>query len=273
MIRLLKIEMLKISSYKAFWFMISFYLLLLALMIFGIPGLIDYVAEKSGEPTRFRIFKAIVFNFPDIWQNIAFVASLRYFIKIILGLIVIILITSEYHFLTIRANIINGFSRSDFLLGKIEFIAVLSFVSTIVLFFSGLYLGFMNSGTTAIGDIFGKMIYLLGYFIELITFLFFCLFWGILLKKTGLSFIALFVYMIAEPIIEYNIPDSIGPYLPLNAMNNIIQSPNTSLIKVKTPDFNFDFQEFVAFGDVSLCLGYAALFILISWWLLKKRDI
>ena len=66
MIRLLKIELLKISSYKAFWFMIGFYLLLLALMIFGIPGLIDYVAEKSGEPTRFRIFKAIVFNFPDI---------------------------------------------------------------------------------------------------------------------------------------------------------------------------------------------------------------
>ncbi|MCB0804344.1 MAG: hypothetical protein KDC05_01020 [Bacteroidales bacterium] len=273
MIRLLKIELLKVTSYKAFWFMIGFYLLLLALMIFGIPGLIDYVAEKSGEPTQFRIFKAIVFNFPDIWQNIAFVASFRYFIKIILGLIVIILITSEYHFITIRSNIISGYSKNDFLLGKIEFIFLLGIVSTVVLFLSGLYLGFIHSSSTAIGDIFGKMIYLLAYFIELVTFLLFSLLWGVLLKRTGLAFIGLFVYLIAEPIIEYNLPKVISPYLPLNAMNNIIQSPNTSLIKVKTPDFNFDFQEFVSFTDVSICVGYAVLFVFLTWWIIKIRDI
>jgi len=82
MIRLLKIELRKHLSYRAFWLMIFFYAVLLAVMIFGIPGLIDYIAEKSGEPSRFRIFKAIVFNFPDIWQNITFVASTRFFIKL-----------------------------------------------------------------------------------------------------------------------------------------------------------------------------------------------
>ena len=273
MIRLLKIELLKVASYKAFWFMTGFYLLLLAFMIFGIPGLIDWVAEKSGEPTRFRIFKAIVFNFPDIWQNITFVASLRYFIKIILGLIVIILITSEFHFLTIRSSIINGLSRNDFLFGKIYFILALGITSTVVLFLSGIYLGLIHSSSTAFSDIFSKMGYLLGYFIELTTFLLFCLFCGILLKKTGLAFIALFVYLIAEPILEYNLPEGLAPFLPLNAMNNIIQSPNTSLIKVRTPDFNFDFQELIHLSDVALCLGYAFVFILLSWWILQKRDI
>jgi len=273
MMRLLKIELKKVLSYKAFWFMISFYSVLLAIMIFGIPGLIDYVAEKSGEPTRFRIFKAIVFNFPDIWQNIAYVASLRYFIKIILGIIIIILVTSEFHFQTVRANVINGYSRTDFISGKLSMILLLTIYSTIIIFLSGLYLGFTNSASTSASHIFGKLEYLAGYFLELFTFLVFCMFFAILLKRTGIAFIALFVYMIVEPIIDYKIPDAITPYLPLNAMNRIIQTPNTSLIKVKTSEFNFDFQEFIAPQDVAVCVGYAALFIVISLLILKQRDI
>lgn len=273
MIRLLKIELLKVLSYKAFWLMIAFYGILLAVMIFGIPGLIDYIAEKSGDPTQFRIFKAIVFNFPDIWQNITFVASMRFFIKIILGLVVIILITTEFHFLTIRANIINGLSRKDFLLGKIEMIILLSLFSTLVIFLSGIYLGFVHSSSKSVTDVFGKMIYLLGYFIEITTYLLFVLLFGILIKKTGLTFILHFVYFFIEPIIDYYLPDNIAEYLPINAMNSIIQSPNTSLIKVKTPGFDYDFQESISGGDVIVCIAYGVLFIWLSYLVLKKRDI
>jgi hypothetical protein len=273
MIRLLKIELLKVKSYKAFWLMLSFYGAILAFMIFGIPGLIDWIAEQSGEPTQFRIFKAIVFNFPDIWQNISFVASMRFFIKIILGLIVIMLITSEFHYLTIRGNIINGMSRKDFLVSKIEMIIFLSIFSTIILILSGFYLGFVHSSTVSIGKIFGKMIYLLAYFIELSTYLLFCLLIGIVFKKAGIAFIANFVYLIVEPILDYNLPEWITPYLPVNAMNGIIISPNTSLIKVKSPGFDYEFQEAISFFDVSLCLAYAALFIFLSYTILKKRDI
>jgi ABC-2 type transport system permease protein len=273
MIRLLKIELQKHLSYRAFWLMILFYALLLATMIFGIPGLIDYIAEKSGEPSKFRIFKAIVFNFPDIWQNIAFVASSRFFIKIILGIIIIIVVTNEFHFLTIRSNIISGLDKKDFLLSKIELIILLSLFSTLIIFFSGLYLGFTNSVSKSIGDVFGKMIFLVGYFIEIFAYLTFCLLLGIIFKKTGITFIVHFVYMIIEPILDFNLNDKITPFLPLNAINGIITSPNTSLIKVKSPEFNYDFQEVIAISDVGLCLGYAALFILASFLVLKRRDI
>lgn len=273
MIRNLKIELWKVLSYKAFWFMILFYVLLLAFMIFGIPGLIDYIAEKSGDPSKFRIFKALVFNFPDIWQNIAFVASMRYFIKIILGIIIIILVTTEFHFLTIRANVINGYSKTEFLKGKVELILLLSFVSMVVLFLSGLYLGFMHSSSKSLMDVFDKMTYLLGYYVELTSYLLFCLFFGILFKKTGIAFIAHFVYLIIEPILDHNLPDTVAPYLPLNAINRIIQSPNTSLVKIKSPGFDYDFQESIAFLDVGVCLVYAVIFISLSYLLLKKRDL
>ncbi len=273
MIKLLKIELQKFLSYKAFWLMLLFYAVLLAVMIFGIPGLIDYIAEKSGDASRFRIFKAIVFNFPDIWQNITYVASARFFIKIILGIIVIIIITNEYHFLTIRSNIIAGFDRKDFLIAKIELILLLSLFSTLIIFLSGLYLGFLHSASTSIDHVLGKMSFLLGYYIEIASFLLFCLLLGIIFKKTGITFIVLFVYFIIEPILDYKLSDKITPYLPMNAINNIIQTPNTSLIKIKTPDFNMEFQEAISFVDVGVCLSYAMVFILLSYLILKRRDI
>lgn len=273
MIRLLKIELLKVLSYKAFWIMISFYAIVLGLMIFGIPGLIDYVAEKTGDTTQIRIFKAIVFNFPDIWQNISFVAGMRIFIKIILGIIVIILVTTEFQFQTIRANIINGNSRTDFLIGKIEMVLLLSFFSMIIIFLAGIYLGLSNSFTASAKNIFSKMIFLPAYFLELSSYLLFCLMLAILFKKTGITFIAHFFYFILEPVLDYKLPDSITPYLPLNIINHVVQSPNTSLIKVSSANFNFKFQEVISITDVGLCIAYAGLFIFISWLLLRKRDL
>ena len=113
----------------------------------------------------------------------------------------------------------------------------------------------------------------MGYYIELVSYLAFCLLIGILLKRTGIAFIIHFVYLIVEPILDYNLSDAITPYLPLNAINRIIQTPNTSLIKVKTPDFDFDFQEAIALQDVSVSILYAGLFIFLSYLILRKRDI
>jgi ABC-2 type transport system permease protein len=273
MIRLLKIELQKYLTYRAFWLMIIFYASLLAIMIFGIPGLIDYIAEKSGEPSKFRIFKAIVFNFPDIWQNITYVASARFFIKIILGIIIIILVTNEFHFLTIRSNIISGFDKKDFLLSKIGLIILLSLFSTLVIFISGLYLGFTNSVSKSPAEVFGKMIFLFGYFIEIFAYLTFCLLLSIIFKKTGITFIVHFVYYIIEPILDFKLNDKITPFLPVNAINGIIRSPNTSLIKIKSPEFNYDFQEAISITDVGICLGFTILFVLISYLILKRRDI
>jgi hypothetical protein len=96
MIRLLKIELGKLRGYRSFWFLTAVYILMLAGLVFGIPEFIDYLISKTGENTKLRIFKAVVFNFPDIWQNIGFIASSRFFIKNVLALIVILVITNEY---------------------------------------------------------------------------------------------------------------------------------------------------------------------------------
>ncbi len=77
MLRLLKIEWLKLKSYKAFWIMVGLYLFILFSIIFGLPEILDYIASKTSESAPVKAFKAIAFNFADVWQNIAFVAGMR----------------------------------------------------------------------------------------------------------------------------------------------------------------------------------------------------
>lgn len=271
--RLIKIEFRKLYRHRAYWFMTVAYTVILAIMIFGIPELIDYIAEKTGERTTTRIFKAVVFNFPDVWQNIAFVAGMRYFIKIILGIIIIILITNEFNYQTIRLNVVNGLSRGGFLGAKVITVAGMTLFSTVVIFLSGLYLGLVHSVHTSPADIFGKTVFLGAYFVETFTFLLFCMLIGFVFRKMGVAFIVLFVYMIIEPIFDYKLPDAASPYLPLNAMNRLVQSPNTSLIKVSSSEFPFEFQERIALADTAICLLYAALFISICFLIIRKRDL
>ena len=61
MLRLLKIEWLKLKSYRAFWIMVGLYLVILFAIIFGLPEFLDYVASQSNEMTAFKAFKTSAF--------------------------------------------------------------------------------------------------------------------------------------------------------------------------------------------------------------------
>jgi ABC-2 type transport system permease protein len=272
MIKLLQIEFRKIIPYKMFWVMSGIYLLSLVFFSYGLPSLIDYFSMKSKSP-EVKLLMNFLYNFPDIWQNLAWAASLRYFIKIFLGMIIIILVTNEYSFLTIRNNIINGLSRTDFLLSKVYICILFSIVATLLIFLTGTVLGLSYSTTINAHVFFGKMIFLFGYFVEIMTYLFFSMMLAILVRRTGFAIGVLFVYPIFEIIIQQKIADSIQPFLPVNAMNHILRTPNTSLIQFKSPEFNVDLQTGLHGQDVMVALLYAALFVGISLWVIRKRDL
>ncbi len=275
MLRLLKIEWLKLKSYRAFWIMVGLYLFILLSVIFGLPAFLDYLALKTNENTAITAFKTVAFNFADIWQNIAYVAGLRWSLKIFLALLVVVFVSNEFTFLTIRSNIIHGMSRTQFMFGKLGVVFLLSLISTVALLISGLYLGFKFSGNQSFGVIFGRFDWLLYYFIEIYTYLTFALLIGILIRKTGFAIITLLSYNFIELIVQYYVSESYEKFLPLNAMNGIIKGVNTSLIQVKTPDFNLDdfLQESVGFVDIGLCFLYLALFIGLIYLYLNKKDL
>jgi ABC-type transport system involved in multi-copper enzyme maturation permease subunit len=272
MIKLIRIELKKILPYKMFWVMAGIYLVALIFFSYGLPSLIDYFSMRSNVP-EIKLLMKFLYNFPDVWQNLAWAASLRFFIKIFLGIIMIVLVTNEYSYLTVRHNIFNGLSRTDFLMSKVYLAVLFSLAATLFVFLTGTVLGLIYSSTISAHAFFSKMIFLFGYFIEALTFLLFSMMVGILVKRTGFAIGLLFVYPIIELIIQQKIPESIQPFLPLNAMNHILRTPNTSLIQFRSPEFNVELQTGLHSQDVVVALLYAALFIGISLWVVRKRDL
>lgn len=265
-IKLLNIELKKQTNNKAFWVLFILYCIVILSVFVGTQEFINGIttnSKKGGIP----IPKISLYSFPYIWHNLGFIAG---YFKIFLALIVIISITNEFSFKTIRQNIICGLSKWDFLSSKISLIFLLSLVSTFLFLVTGIILGLINTPSESYTLIFNDYQYILVYFLELFSFMIFALFCSFLIKKSGLtiSLVLLYAYII-EPIAAVKFPKVVANFLPVNSISNLIQIPNSSLMKI----FGFEFQKNVSILNVSTVIAYCGLFIWLTYYLLKKNDL
>ncbi len=267
MIKLLKIDFKKIRGSKVFWILTGLYALLIILFFFGIQGFLDDLAEEANKKSPIPLPGLSAYSLPDIWHNLVYIAG---FFKIFLGVVVIILITNEYSYKTIRQNVISGMSRWDFLGSKLLTIGVISFGAMLLVFFIGLILGIIHTDDISFGILFGKTEFLLAYFLEIFAFLTLALLIGILVKRSGFAIgLLLLYYYIVEPVGRYYLPDEIDAYLPKQAIGTLVDIPNTSIMRL----FGVQFQDYISIVDTLIVVAYVALFIGLSYWILKKRDL
>ena len=267
MIKLLKIDFKKIRGNKVFWILIGLYALLIILFFFGIQGFLDDLADEANKKSPIPLPSLSAYSLPDIWHILVYIAG---FFKIFLGVIVIILITNEYSYKTIRQNVVSGMSRWDFLSSKLLTIGMISLGATILVLIIGLILGIIHTDSITFGKLFGKTEFLLAYFLETYAFLTLALLIGILVKRSGFAIgLLLLYYYIVESVARYYLPAEIGTYLPKKAIGTLIDIPNTSIMRL----FGVEFQDYISIIDTLIVLGYVALFVGLSYWILKKRDL
>jgi len=267
MIRLIKIDFRKYFYSRSFWILTSLYLLLIVLVFAGSQGFMNKITENAGKNSPISIPSFSLYSFPYVWHNLAFLAG---FFKIFPALIVVIFVTNEFSYKTIRQNVMSGMSRNEFLLSKVLFVFIFSLISTVVLFFSALILGWTHTNPITASLVYDKMVFVPAYFLELFTFSMLAMMIAFLVKKQGLSIgmLALYYYVI-EPLVAYKLPDEISQYLPVKAMGHLIDIPNSSLMKL----FGVNFRDYVSAQDVLLCLFYSFVFIGVVYFFLKHSDI
>ena len=267
MIKLFKIDFKKIRGSKVFWILTGLYALLIILFFFGIQGFLDDIAEEANKKSPIPLPGLSAYSLPDIWHNLVFIAG---YFKMFLGVVVIILITSEYSYKTIRQNIISGMSRWDFLKSKLITVAVITFGATLLVFIIGTILGLIHTEDVSAAVFFGKTEFLLAYYLEMFAFLCMAFLIGLLVKRSGFAIGLLLLYFfIVEPVLQYYLPDYVGDYLPKYVIGTMIDIPNTSIMRL----FGVSFQDYISWLDVGLVAAYTALFIGLSYWILKKRDL
>jgi ABC-2 type transport system permease protein len=223
MLHLLKIEWLKLKNYRTFWILSALYLI----SIYGINYIVYRIQESIYSAKVAKGMAEIVigsrpYSFPAVWQMTSYVSSYLLFLP---GLLLIIFITNEYSFKTHRQNIIDGWSRRDFISVKLVLAVIVAFISTLMVFFTALSFG-LSSGSSFNYD----RIYYVGYFfIQTLSYSMVALLFSILFKRGALAIGVYFLYslvlenLIAKPINHYF--NDAGRFFPLESTDTLIPLP------------------------------------------------
>lgn len=227
---LLKIELKKIIPYKTFWACIILYAIFFV-FLFTSVGSFKFNINQN-ERTQ-ELAMGLVYNFPNLWHNITYFAG---WFNILLYLLVILLVTNEFVYKTLRQNIIDGMSKSEIIFAKLSLIFLLTSSVTIFVGLVGLISGYSFTKPENTEVVFEKISYLLGFFVQTFGYMTFAMFIGIIFKRPAFGIIFFLLYSIViEAIISLKLPANISTYLPLETFSNIVKSPFNELIKAEVP--------------------------------------
>jgi len=275
--RLLQIEYIKLWNNRSSRFLIIAYFALLTSI-----ALIAAIKFDIG-PIQFHLAEQGIFNFPYIWHFNTYVAAI---FKLFLAIVIVSMMSNEYSNKTIKQNLIDGLSKREFIASKFLTVLVFAGISTLFVFVVSLILGGIYSDYNELSIVFSDLEFLLAFFVKLVGFFSFCLFLGILVKRSAFALGFLIIWAILEQVIfgilgwkfvSWDTAKTIKKFLPLESMANLIKEPITRLNAVQSVadqiGEKIELNYAVHWYEVLLVLVWTSLFIYWSYALLKKRDL
>ncbi len=267
MLHLLRIDLKKLVDYRTFWVIVGLYFFTLCTGAASGMEFLKWLGrtfEDFGQ--QININRIPLYHFPDIWQNLAWGAGL---LKLGLAIMVVISITNEFTYRTVRQNIIDGLSREQFLISKVLTNLVLSATSVVMVLLIAIVTGLIYSPQFDFPYGLTGLAFFGAYFLEVFAFLSFALMLGIVIQRSGLTIILLLNSYLIELIIKSNVDDllpQIIPFFPLESIMNLVPMPFA----------RYWFQEirdYVTFSSVAIALVWTFLFNYFGYLKLKKSDI
>jgi ABC-2 type transport system permease protein len=239
MLRLLRIEWMKVKNYRTFW-------ILLAITLFSIPG-VNYmfynIMNNSFPKVKGKSILGSPFGFPDAWQTVSWNSSLLFIIPAIL---IITLTTNEFTYKTHRQNVIDGWSRGQFVGVKLIEVLLLSILTTITVFVTAFLFGYLNNkgglgagvggvnaGAAAV-SVWQESRFVFFYFVEMLSYSLIAFLLAMLIKRAGLALGLFFIYLIVEQIVVgifrniYKV-DAVN-YLPEEVTDRLVPLPYAKAI-------------------------------------------
>lgn len=219
--KILYIEWMKVKHYRAFWILAG----LFVVCVFGLCYIVYALNASAGEQAgaASHMLLGSPFDYPDIWNTLSWLSGWLLFIP---GLIIIMLMTNEYTFRTHRQNIMDGWSRTQFVTVKLLWVVVLSLLAAVTAFAAVILFGaFGSTGFTASG-----MHYVVYFFVESLSYMMLALLFGVLIRRSGLAIGMLFLYLFVikyflASMINHNNTLEIGDYTPLRISDDLLPFP------------------------------------------------
>jgi len=260
MLSLLKIEWIKVKHYRTFWLLSLLYLI----SLYGI----NFIAYRiqDARPKKNDMANLLIgnppFQFPEVWKTVSYMSS---FILFIPGLLIIISLTNEFSFKTHRQNIIDGWSRHEFIVVKMLLTLILAVVSTVAVFITAICFGLFERGS----NFSIENIEFIGYFfVQAISYTAVGLLFGLLFKRSGIAIGVFFLYVVVlenmlAGLLNKYVYNS-GRFLPIETTDNLIPFP--FLRNIVNP--------YLTITDPLLLLVLSAVYLTIYYFIcLKKFEV
>jgi len=283
--RLLNIEFKKIVGNKSFKVFSLLFLVFLPLLVILVPAM-------AGDTINgIDFYPFIPNNYETTWYAVSVISS--WFCFFLLSFVLIYHITNEYNYRTVRQNIIDGYTRNEFIKGKIYLMLAITVIATLYVFVVGLIAGayfstfdpedagqlqnFFNTGEeidpiVGFGSLLDGVENVGRFFVQVLANFGFAFLVAFLAKRGILAVLIYYAAYIAEIILgiqlKNNNAELIYDYLPLNVISQTLPFPNFRMLLagLTSPDtFNW-----LASG---IALAYTLLFIGLARRLFMKRDI
>ena len=271
MMRLLQIEFAKLWAAKYFRVLAIMWLVAFISIPFGAKIFLYFLETKNVSLEELGILPSQlpIFDFNDIWQNLAYIYKC---ISILLSFIVVISVTNDLDYKTFRQNIIDGLSRKEWLLSKLYLILVLATVSTVLVFVLGMIAGLLFSAEKDFSSITAHIEFVGAYWIHVVLFLNLCMLVSLIIRRAGITIAALIFWIYIFEFIgtaaimhAANLP-LLSNSFPFEASWNMIHRPIEKYFL--SPN-----QDFVSMQDIIIGFAWLAFSMFMSWRIAQRRDL
>lgn len=273
MLKLLKTEWLKLKNYNAFIVLSSFF----ALGVFT-TNYIVYTVNKNivGKATAGLVSAFNPYNFENTWQTTSYATG---WLLMLPALLLIILVTNEFTYRTNRQNIIDGWSRYEFINVKLMMALITAVVCTLLVIITALVFGFLSGSNFSLHSV----SHVGFFFLKALSYNLLAVLLSVWIRRTGFAIGLYFIYLGAENIISQLLDvwsmkiksdtgvdlGSMGDYLPMNASDGLLTFPDNPLKSMAKATLPTDYTWLV----VLLAMLYLVLFFALSRRRMVKSDL
>jgi ABC-2 type transport system permease protein len=258
--RLLQIEWMKLKHYRAFK---VFGILYLA-GIFGVLFITRIIYQNIPSAEIVRSFLRNPFEYPTLWNTTGWLNSWLLFFP---GWLIINHCVNEFNFKTHRQNIIDGWSREQFITAKLLLILGFAVVITLINIIAAIMMGFLLGAPFS----FDGFEYMGFVFVQSLIYLLFAFMLAILLRRSGLAAGIFFLFglifeVLAKELTNHALKLSpAGYYFPLQVSDELVPFPFLQQqLSANVP------------GVAALltgCIAYCSLYVYFAFRKFKRDDL
>lgn len=254
---MLTTELRKILPYRTAWIILLLFTALLAATVAGAGG-VSVNGSTLGQA---------MYALPGLWPNLTYLAS---YFSLLPAFLLIMLLTDEFQYRTLRQQVIDGTPRGQIILDKLLVSLLLVGWAVLSVLAVGLFFGLTRTAAGAGELLAAAPRPLLLYAAQLLGYLSLAALLAVLVRKSTPAIVALLLYVwVAERLIRYGLPDSIDRFLPVKALDILTPSPFASTLDTVLGPSG----ALLPGQAVPVALAWAALFWLLSAALLRTRDL